>query len=559
MKPPVSYQKKRGGYYTPKPIADFLSAWAIRSTHDEVLEPSCGDGMILASTAEVLLRKGADRKDTVERIHGVEIDNNELKKAQTRLRDLGLPVTNDTIYNGDFFLYCWTQLAPERTLFSPPGENGRFFDVIIGNPPFIRYQHFEEEHRKIAFDLMKRVNLNPSRLTNAWVPFIVAAAMLLKDSGRLAMVVPAELLQVGYTAELRLFLSNTFKKISIFTFRQLIFPDIQQEVVLLCAEKNGAGREGINVVELNGVEDLALHEHDSLKPTTFKPVDHSTEKWTQYYLTVKEIKLIRKLRNDERLQALGKLASVDVGIVTGMNDFFVLTEEAKKRASLNGFTLQIVTRSAHLGGLVFRESNWKNLSHEQLPAYLLNLPNIPLDELPNEARSYVKTGEENGSNSGYKCRIRKRWYIVPSMWTPDAFMLRQIHRYPKIVLNRSGATCTDTIHRVRFHNGIKGEQVTSAFMNSLTFAFAEIVGRSYGGGVLELEPREAELLPVPYDVAKSLDVREIDKLLLSENIESVLDITDKTLLQKALGLSKDEIVLLRRIWKKLYERRIGRR
>lgn len=515
--------------------------------------------MILASTAEVLLRKGADLKETVKRIHGVEIDNEELKKAQARLRDLGLPVTNDTIYNGDFFLYCWTQLAPERTLFSPPGENGRFFDVIIGNPPFIRYQHFEEEQRIIAFGLMKRVHLNPSRLTNAWVPFIVAAAMLLKDRGRLAMVVPAELLQVGYTAELRLFLSNTFKKISIFTFRKLIFHGIQQEVVLLCAEKNGDGCEGINVVELNGLGDLALHEDNGLKPIIFKPIDHSNEKWTQYYLTIKEIKLIRKLRNDERLQALGKLTSVDVGIVTGMNDFFVLTEEAKKRASLNGFTLQIVTRSAHLGGLVFREANWKSLSQKQLPAYLLNLPNVPLDELPYEVQTYIKIGEKNDLNSGYKCRIRKRWYIIPSVWTPDAFMLRQIHRYPKIVLNQSGATCTDTIHRVRFHNGIKGEQVAAAFMNSLTFAFSEIVGRSYGGGVLELEPREAELLPVPYDAAESLDVREIDKLLLSENIETVLDITDKTLLQKALGLSKDDIVLLRGIWKKLFDRRIGRR
>ena len=558
MKRPVSYQKIRGGYYTPKPIAEFLSKWAIRSVQDEVLEPSCGDGVILESAAEVLLGKGAGAKETIDRIHGVEIDHDEAQKAYMRLYKLGLAITNGTIYKGDFFSYCWTHLAPERNLFSSPNKEGRLFDAIIGNPPFIRYQHFKEEHRQVAFDLMKRLNLHPSRLTNAWVPFIVASTMLLKDGGRLAMVVPAELLQVGYTAELRLFLSNMFKRITIFTFRRLLFPDIQQEVVLICAEKNGQGPEGIDVVELNGLEDLALHDNNN-KQVIFKPLDHSTEKWTQYYLTLHEIELIRELRKNKRLQALGKLASVDVGIVTGMNNFFVLTEDEKNRASLNGLTKQIASRSAHVGGLIFRESNWKAIAQQQLPTHLLCLPNVPFDELPQNAQEYVKKGEIEGWNTGYKCRIRKRWYIVPSLWIPDAFMLRQIHRYPKIILNQTAATCTDTIRRIRFHKGVKGEQLTAAFINSLTFSFAEIVGRSYGGGVLELEPSEAEYLPIPYEHASSLDLEEIDRLLLSENIDVVLDITDKVFLQEGVGLSKKEVRELRQIWKKLTDRRIERR
>jgi adenine-specific DNA methylase len=559
MKRPVSYQKIRGGYYTPKPVAEFLSKWAIRSTHDEVLEPSCGDGAILETAAETLLRKGANKEETIERIHGVEIDHEEAQKAYLRLCNLGLTITNGTIYKGDFFSYCWNHLAPERNLFSSRNKEGRQFDAIIGNPPFIRYQNFKEEHRKIAFDLMKRSNLRPSRLTNAWVPFIVAATMLLRDNGRLAMVVPAELLQVGYTAELRLYLSNMFKRITIFTFRRLLFPDIQQEVVLLCAERNGGGPEGIDVVELNGLEDLMLHDNNGHKQTLFKPMDHSTEKWTQYYLTPSEIELIHELRKNERLQTLGNLASVDVGIVTGMNNFFVLTEDKKESLSLNGLTREMVTRSAHIGGLIFRESDWKSIAEKQLPSHLLCLPDVPFEELPQSAQAYVKEGEAEGWNTGYKCRIRKRWYIVPSLWVPDAFTLRQIHRYPKITLNQSSATCTDTIHRIRFRGGVKGKQVTTAFINSLTFAFSEIVGRSYGGGVLELEPREAEHLPIPYEHAGAIDLEEIDRLLLSENIDAVLDITDMVLLQEGIGLTKKEIRELRHIWKKLTDRRIGRK
>ena len=57
----------------------------------------------------------------------------------------------------------------------------------------------------MAFYSMERVGLRPNRLTNAWVPFLVAGTLLLSKTGRLAMVIPAELLQVIYAAELRSF------------------------------------------------------------------------------------------------------------------------------------------------------------------------------------------------------------------------------------------------------------------------------------------------------------------------------------------------------------------
>ena len=53
---------------------------------------------------------------------------------------------------------------------------------------------------------MRSLGLRPTRLTNAWVPFVVAAAMLVRDGGRVGLVLPAELLQVTYAAPLRDFL-----------------------------------------------------------------------------------------------------------------------------------------------------------------------------------------------------------------------------------------------------------------------------------------------------------------------------------------------------------------
>ncbi len=504
--------------------------------------------MLLQSAFEALIEKGAKRKQAAGLLHGVEIDEHEGRKAATRIETLGAKPSMFLIHTGDFFAYCKTHLS-----------NKQLFDAVIGNPPFIRYQNFIEEQRVPAFELMNKAGMKPNRLTNTWVPFIVASSFLLNEKGRLAMVIPAELLQVNYAAELRRFLSDYYNKITLITFKKLVFAGIQQEVVLLLAERNGGGQPGIRTIEIESMTDLASYEHTDFINSELKPMDHSTEKWTQYFLSESEIELLRALRANSELTEAGKVIDVDVGIVTGQNQFFVLSKEQIEEHLLTDHTLPIVGRSGHLKGVIFSEADWRANADSNLPAYLLNLPNAAFEELPEAAREYVMSGETAEMHIGFKCRIRNRWYIVPSVWTPDAFMLRQVHNYPKIIINKAQTTCTDTIHRVRLRNGAKSEVIAAAFLNSLTFAFSEVIGRSYGGGVLELEPNEAEKLPLPLKGAEKLDLKQIHKLLLHDDIERVLDMTDKVLLIDALGLSDKEAKMLRGIWQKLRDRRINRK
>jgi adenine-specific DNA-methyltransferase len=138
-------------------------------------------------------------------------------------------------------------------------------------------------------------------------------------------------------------------------------------------------------------------------------------------------------------------------------------------------------------------------------------------------------------------------------------MLRQIHGYPKLILNEAEATCTDTIHRVRFNGVLDKRCVVAAFMNVLTFAFAEVTGRGYGGGVLTFEPSEAERLPLPLTGAENLDLDDFDRLLRTDGIETVLARTDEILLKRSLGLSNHEVKMLQTIWTKLRDRRIARK
>jgi adenine-specific DNA-methyltransferase len=550
MKPKLTAQKLRGGYYTPRPLADFMVRWAVQRASESVLEPSSGDGVFLESLAS--RRNELASCENPGRVVGVEIDSEEAEKTRVRLAtDLpGAEVLSD-----DFFAYCQDTLLPIGLWEAQAPQ----FDAVVGNPPFIRYQAFPDSSREIAFKLMRQAGFHPNKLTNAWVAFLVLASLTLRADGRLAMVIPAELLQVNYAAEVRQFLSNFFQRITIITFRRLVFPDIQQEVVILLAERQASESRGIRTVELGDGRDLEHFDFYESLNADLKPLDHGTEKWTKYFLPISEIILLRKLRDGDGVFRVSDVAEVDVGVVTGENSFFMMRPSQARELKLYGSTTRTISRSNQLRGLTLRQADWRRLEADDSRVLLLNPDGDERARLEGPLRDYISKGESQNQHLGYKCRIRKLWYRVPSIWTPDAFALRQVHLFPKIVINSAEATSTDTVHRVRFKSGVHGPQVAAAFLNSMTLAFSEIMGRSYGGGVLTFEPTEVEGLPIPLAGSEHLDLAYIDDCLRSDRIYDVLEHTDEILLRRHLGLSVRETVQLRKAWERLRDRRIGRK
>ena len=544
VKENISAQKLRGGYYTPKPIADFLCKWSINENTKHVLEPSCGDGNFIESAILRFKDIGVVGKSLKGRIKGIELLEEESIKAKSRAANLGL--NSNTVENNDFFNFIQ--------------NNGKkTYDVVVGNPPFIRYQSFPEEHRSIAIVMMQGLGMKPNKLTNIWVPFLVVSASLLNSTGKMAMVIPAELFQVKYAAETRVFLSKYFERITIVTFKKLVFENIQQEVVLLLCEKKVNHGKGIRVIECENLEDLELLNFEKINGSNVKPIDHTTEKWTKYFLNEDEINLLKKLKNDKRVIQSGKILDVDVGLVTGRNEFFMLKEEQVKEWKLEAYTIPVASKSNQLKGITFSEDDFSVNSKAQNSIHLFMPPNEDFGKLPKVCQDYIKYGEEKGFNTGYKTRIRKRWYITPSLWVPDAFALRQVGDYPKLIINETVASSTDTIHRIRFKEDLDRQKVVLSFLNSLSFAFSEISGRSYGGGVMTFEPTEIEDIILPKPIRFNVDFELVDSLIRQRKIEEVLNIVDEELLIKQHGFKKEEVNALRAIWKKLSNRRINRK
>jgi len=543
--------KLRGGYYTSSEVADWLCIWAIRSTKNRVLEPSCGDGAFLDAAARRFLALGVQGPTIANHLVGIEIIADEADFARARLTDSLDFRARDVVETADFFAW-WQE------------NNTATFDVVIGNPPFIRYQTFPEPHRSRAIAIMAQLGLTPNRLTNIWVPFVVAAAASLRPGGRLALVLPAELLQVTYAAQLRSFLTDHFARIDIVACNELFFDNAEQEVVLLLADGALSAPSETNPCRVALTETRTLTEITHRPPSEVlsdaqpKTIRHDNEKWLKYFLTEREIVFMRELRDSPVATNLSDHARVDVGVVTGKNAFFVLTSAQVAELGLERYTAPLVSRSVHLKGARLAKTDWNALSTAGDRVHLLHL--APLNGAkPSAALArYIRTGEGQKVHKGYKCSIRKPWYVVPAVWTPDAFVFRQIYDFPRVVLNRAGATSTDTIHRMRC-NADKPERVIANTYTWLTAASAEIEGRSYGGGVLELEPTEAERLLMPAKINGGMPLTECDRLTRVGRLDDVLEENARIVLMGYMGLSRRDCHLLRNIWIKMRDRRLARR
>lgn len=539
LKEDSSTQKLRGAYYTPLPLAEMMVGLFQNFTECNcILEPSCGDGVFL----DALVKAGVIAQ--YARIDAVEIENTEAQKVQERMNEY----ENVNILSEDFFDFYYEN------------KDDKKYDLILGNPPYIRYQYLEEHQRKLMSEILISQGMKANKLINTWVGFIVSCVNMLSENGKIAFVIPAEIMQVAYAEDLRLFLTNNLSKITLITFEELVFPNIEQEIVVFVGEK-GEEEKGIRIIELNNLGDL---KNFDIEANGFQKLQHVHEKWTKYFTSKEENELVNHVKEDERFQKLSDVALINVGITTGNNKYFSVDKRTVEKYQMEYIVRPLIGRSAHANSIYFKQEDWLRNVNENKAAYLIDFPDVEYKDYPKKHKEYIREGEKNGQNKGYKCSIRERWYRIPSIWVPDAFFLRRNNLYPKFVLNKCNAVSTDTMHRVKFNDGIDSEKIILSYYNSISFAFTELCGRSYGGGVLEILPGEVgnifvpKLDDVPIEEIRGL-LEQIDSIVRGNgNIEDALEIVDKKMLVDFLGVEQRVCTNARRIWKKLQRRRLNR-
>jgi adenine-specific DNA-methyltransferase len=528
--------KLRGGFYTPEPLVDLCleRIHALVGQHSmlRVLEPSVGDGAFLRGLARSSLR------DRIADVQGIELIEPEAEKSRATLTALGLPgsvITGSTI--------AWATNADDA------------FDVAVGNPPFVRFQFVGELDRNHAQVLAQRLGLSFGGVSNLWLPVLIGALARLRIGGVFAFVVPAECFTGISAAELRDWLVRNVTSLRFDLFAPGSFPDVLQEVVIL----SGRRRE-----PSPGPVDCTICEHvpNGRTTSTRHSIASGREPWTRYLLTKPQLEAFEQAGALGGVSKLGAIARFEVATVTGANDYFSVDTQTLDAYGLREWSRPLLPRIRHAPGLTYTNDDHAATERAGARVHLLDFSDQRADpEEQARPTEYLMSGTERELHLRYKCRIREPWYRVPSI-RPGAMMLsKRSHHFPRVVLNEANVVTTDTIYRGTATNDLVGHEgdLVAAFHNSLTLASAELEGRSFGGGVLELVPSEVSRLRVPRVPGFAAELARLDNISRSSSDGAELvDETDLLLIKADVGLSQDLMDQLRDARLSLLQRRLDR-
>lgn len=543
--------KSLGAYYTDSQVADFLVWWAVRNATDTVLDPSFGGGVFLRSGCKRLRELTGD---VTTQVLGIEVDGEVHGRIADKLHD-EFGVAKANLVQSDFF-----EVGPDRL---PPA------DVVVGNPPFIRYQRFTGEVRKRALVRAAEQGLKLSELSSSWLPFLIHSIRFLRPGGRLAMVIPFEIGHAAYALPVLGHLSRVFQSITFLAFRKKLFPDLSEDTLLLLAEgKDPATRGHFYLRDLPHAGVLADIQMAGRRPLAgLRRLDHERlaggqQRIIEYLLPRKARELYHELREENYTVPLGALANVGIGYVTGANEFFHLDQQAAAEWGIpNRFLRACVRRGRALAGLRFTREDWQAaLAHGQA-GYLLELP--AEGGLPDSILRYLAHGQKLGVHRTFKCRTRTPWYRVPHVYHPDAFLTYMSGDVPRLVANDAGVVAPNSLHILRLHPHalVSPDGITALWQTSLARLSAEVEGHALGGGMLKLEPGEAARVILPFPSNRNqLDslAAQLDETARRQGDTACAQAADRQLLQKSLGLSVADCNLLRDAAEVLRSRRMTR-
>lgn len=527
-------KKKSGSYYTPEKLSFFVADYCLNYLSNKenitILEPSVGDGSFIQSISNSSKNKNFNRIN----LSIVEKDVEELRKAQN------IEIQENILINSFHSDYLFFHF-----------ENQNNYSLVIGNPPYVKKNHLTTEQKELAKNIHLHRNLSDKSINNIWTSFLISGIDKLDVDGLLAMILPLELLQVKFTEEIRNLLKEEFQRIEIFTFNELQFKECKgQDTVLLIGFKQH-NSPGVFYTNINSIDDLNNNNFVFYQNTA---ISDSERKWTHHFIEPEEYEFLENLKN--RLKNVSHFVNNKAGIVTAANGFFIVNKEILEKYELGNVAKPIVQKGFFVNGSVsFKDVDFAKLSDNSKPSYLLDFSLLNENDISNNILNYLSIGEEKDIPNRFKCKQRDKWYEVPNISTPpEAFFFKRAHEYPKLLHNQAEVLVTDSAYKIEIKEGYDMQNFIFSFYNSLTLVFAELEGRYYGGGVLELTPNEFRVLPIPYVECNDFNLYEVF-FKNKKSIEGILDKYNFHILNQSLGLNVEEIERIESIRLKLVNKR----
>ena len=336
-------------------ILDTYRDWLLQLT---ICDPACGSGAFLNQALDFLIKEHnyidelktkilggglvfSDIENTIleNNIYGVDLNEESveiaklslwLRTAQPRRK---LNSLNNNIKCGNSLIeskafagdkaFNWKEQFP--TVFAKGG-----FDVIIGNPPYVRQELFKE----IKPYLEKNYKCYNS-VADLYTYFIELGIKLINEDGKFSFILPNKFLKATYGREIRKVIKEESKLELLLDFDDYpVFEDATTYPIIYVLNK-----------KLNYLNDFFFYSEINKRTSKSSPIESLESKIIKVpYLSLTDdswnfinqnsLVLINKLNNNS--VSLNQLVSKKIyrGITTGKNEAFII-EENKKDELIN--------------------------------------------------------------------------------------------------------------------------------------------------------------------------------------------------------------------------------
>lgn len=590
---PQDERHNLGQYFTNPDIVDLILKFCMHHEDDKVLDPACGAGTFLvrAYQHKKLMNQRLEHERILGTLWGVDIAKfpAHLATINLAINDLGVDKNYPNVLHEDFVnlrvgdegfdLEKWrksrvkTLGLKEREVTYP-----RWFDAVVGNPPYTRQEEISEitpedaEYKRkiiekaLYFGNKKIAEISKRAGIHAY--FFVHGTKFLKEGGCFGFIVSNSWLDVDYGKGLQEFFLKNYKIIAIIESkveRWFEEADINTCIVILqkCKDKKARDENIVRFVylkkplrnfiplaqdmwekqveRLNAIDKLKktilahndFYENDELRiyPKSQKELwdegfdseegKYVGAKWGKY-LRAPEIffKILEK--GKDKLVPLKEVAEVRRGFTTGANEFFYLTEEEIKRWEIEKEFLQpIIFSLKEIKGYKLDKNALTKrviICHE--PREKLNGTNLI---------KYIEWGEEKGYHKRPTCASRgpEYWYSLGKGWEYAPLI------FPAKVGERMPIFINDNVFEDKKLYGITPKRLSetlilAALLNStLSRLFIEFTCRQLTGSqaIADIDVVVVESLPVlnPRRIPKKLRANLIEKFnkLAETDAESI--------------------------------------
>lgn len=489
----VEEQKKLGKYETPKNIAEFIVEWAIRSSNDLILEPCVGSGILFFKAIQQLERFQLSNMEACRRVYGVDIDSIAVKKITQKL-DL------EKIEKSNVICMDFLRTTPNKEL--------PLVTAIICNPPYTRHQYLDEDYKEeIAKKIEENISSKLSRQSGLYTHFLIHASQFLKEKGRMVFVLPSSFLDVNYGVALKKFLINNFKIIALLLFpkERLLFPKVLTTTCILFLEKKNHKKNIVKFLKIKSVvnsENLleVINSPNLLNEEliTITKINQSSlnpmKKWSHYFG--------HGIQRENGLIRLGVIAKVKRGIATGANSFFTLSDEEVQEFEIEQrFLKSVLTKARDAPFFDFTKRDFHELLKNGKKVWLVS-SDLEKEKLQGtKLLEYIEKGEIKKFHHRYLTRKRRIWYSSEKR-TPSPIIFTYMSRKrPRFILNEARTLVLNNFHLVypedkKMESKVKIKALLAYLNSEQVLSRLENVGRIYAGGLLKVEPKELEKLPV---------------------------------------------------------------